>query len=85
MANVSPFVQRASWIWSEEGTHAAPPPETATPSHYQVRLFRRQFRVEDARSFRLIVNVSADSRYLFFCNRRLIGRGPAKGDVNHHF
>ena len=85
MANVSPFVQRASWIWSAEGTHAAPPPEAATPSHYQVRLFRRQFRVADAKSSRLRVNVSADSRYLFFCNGRLIGRGPAKGDVNHHF
>ena len=85
MANVSPFVQRASWIWSAEGTHAAPPPEAATPSHYQVRLFRRPFRVGDAKSSRLTVSVSADSRYLFFCNGRLVGRGPAKGDVNHHF
>src|SRR5688572_17341902 len=85
MANVSPFVQRASWIWSAEGTHAAPPPEAATPSHYQVRLFRRRFQVADAKASRLTVSVSADSRYLFFCNGRLIGRGPAKGDVNHHF
>jgi hypothetical protein len=80
-----PFVNRASWIWSAEGTHAAPPPSASTPSHYQVRLFRRTFAVRDASSAALRVHVSGDSRYLFFCNGRLIGRGPAKGDVNHHF
>ena len=81
----TPFVQRASWIWSAEGTHAAPPPDAATPSHYQVRLFRRTFTVADAAASKLEVHVSADSRYLFYCNGRLVGRGPAKGDVNHHF
>jgi len=80
-----PFVQRASWIWSAEGTHAAPPPSAATPSHYQVRLFRRSFEVTDPAAMRLTVQVSADSRYLFYCNGEVIGRGPAKGDVNHHF
>ncbi len=80
-----PFVQGASWIWSAEGTHAAPPPEASTPSHYQVRLFRRRFHLSQGGRATLTVHVSADSRYLFFCNGRLIGRGPAKGDVNHHF
>ena len=80
-----PFAQRASWIWSAEATHAAPPPEQATPSHYQVRLFRRTFDVRDATAARLAVHVSADSRYLLFCNGELVGRGPAKGDINHHF
>lgn len=80
-----PFIQRASWIWSAEGTHATPPPTAATPSHYQVRLFRRTFEVIDPRAARLEVHVSGDSRYLFFCNGALLGRGPAKGDVNHHF
>src|SRR4051812_45536554 len=80
-----PFVQRASWIWSAEGTHARPPPGDASPSHYQVRLFRRTFEVPDALIAQLQVHVSADSRYLFYCNGQLIGRGPAKGDVNHHF
>ncbi|MBL9211254.1 MAG: alpha-L-rhamnosidase N-terminal domain-containing protein, partial [Opitutaceae bacterium] len=80
-----PFVHGASWIWSAEGTHAAPPPEASTPSHYQVRLFRRRFQSAGGGSDRLTVHVSADSRYLFYCNGRLIGRGPAKGDVNHHF
>lgn len=81
----TPFTQRASWIWSAEATHAAPAPDAATPSHYQVRLFRRTFEVADAKTARLEVHVSGDSRYLFFCNGELVGRGPAKGDVNHHF
>ena len=81
----TPFTQRASWIWSAEATHAAPAPDAATPSHYQVRLFRRTFEVADAKTARLEVHVSGDSRYLFFCNGELVGRGPAKGAVNHHF
>ncbi|MES2696187.1 MAG: alpha-L-rhamnosidase C-terminal domain-containing protein [Verrucomicrobiota bacterium] len=80
-----PFVNGASWIWSREGTHAAPPASEATPSHYQVRMFRRTFEVADPAAVRLEVHVSGDSRYLFYCNGALIGRGPAKGDVNHHF
>lgn len=78
-----PFVNSASWIWSAEATHATPAPADATPSHYQVRMFRRTFsRPADGP---VVVHVSGDSRYLFFCNGTLLGRGPAKGDVNHHF
>ncbi len=82
---MTPFLNSASWIWSAEGSHAAPPPEAATPSHYQVRYFRRPFAVADPAAAALTVHVSGDSRYLFFCNGALLGRGPAKGDVNHHF
>ncbi len=81
----APFTQRASWIWSAEGTHSAALQGKASPSHYQVRLFRRVFEVPAADKARLEVHVSADSRYLFFCNGVPIGRGPAKGDMNHHF
>lgn len=80
-----PFVNSASWIWSAEGTHSAPSPENSTPSHYQVRYFRRTFAVADPAAATLRVDLSADSRYVFFCNGVFIGRGPAKGDVNHHF
>ena len=82
-----PFTQRASWIWSAEGTHAAPAPEAATPSHYQVRLFRRTFDIAPRATdtAKLVVQVSGDSRYLFYCNGELVARGPAKGDVNHQF
>ncbi|MFI5355987.1 MAG: alpha-L-rhamnosidase C-terminal domain-containing protein [Opitutales bacterium] len=79
------FVNSASWIWSAEGSHSAPPPEAATPSHYQVRYFRRTFDVADPAAATLAVDLSADSRYLFYCNGAFIGRGPAKGDVTHHF
>lgn len=80
-----PFIQRASWIWSAEATHAVPMPGQASPSHYQVRMFRRTFDVPAAASPRLLVHVSGDSRYLFYCNGRLVGRGPARGDMHHHF
>lgn len=61
-----------------------PAPGHASPSHYQVRLFRRVFEVSDAHS-RLTVHVSADSRYLLYLNGRLVSRGPARGDIHHHF
>jgi hypothetical protein len=48
-------------------------------------MFRRTFEIADPAQRQLVAHVSADSRYLFFCNGRLVGRGPAKGDVNHHF
>lgn len=43
------------------------------------------FTVADGVRARLVVHVSADSRYLFYCNGGLVGRGPARGDVRHHF
>ncbi len=82
---VKPFVNSASWIWSAEGSHSAPAPKDASPSHYQVRYFRRTFNVADPAQAKLAVELSADSRYLFYCNGVFIGRGPAKGDINHHF
>ncbi len=78
-----PFVQRASWIWSAEGSHAVPPPGASSPSHYQVRRFRRTFSATAGEA--VTVHVSADSRYLLWCNGVLIARGPARGDVHHHF
>src|SRR5688572_13148643 len=80
-----PFVQRASWIWSAEGTHAVPPAGMASPSHYQARYFRRSFELAGPAGAKLVVHLSADSRYLFYCNGAFVGRGPAKGDINHHF
>ena len=79
-----PFSQRASWIWSAEGSHAVPPAGQASPSHYQVRLFRRVFEVADPKA-RVVVHVSADSRYLLYLNGALVSRGPARGDIHHHF
>ena len=81
----TPFLQHASWIWSAEGTHAVPPAGQGSPSHYQVRYFRRTFEVADPAGAALTVHLSADSRYVFYCNGTCLGRGPAKGDINHHF
>lgn len=81
----SPFVQHASWIWSAEGTQAVPADGQASPSHYQVRYFRRTFEVADPAEAALTVHLSADSRYIFYCNGVCLGRGPAKGDIHHHF
>lgn len=78
-----PFVQRASWVWSAEGSHAVPAEGQASPSHYQVRRFRRRFTAAPGAA--MTVHVSADSRYLFYCNGRLVSRGPARGDIHHHF
>ncbi|MBA4137057.1 MAG: hypothetical protein C0518_07055 [Opitutus sp.] len=80
-----PFNSRSAWIWSAEGSHAVPERGQASPSHYQVRYFRRCFNVRDASSAVATVHTSADSRYVVFLNGERIGRGPAKGDINHHF
>ncbi|MDP2138168.1 MAG: alpha-L-rhamnosidase C-terminal domain-containing protein, partial [Candidatus Didemnitutus sp.] len=74
-----------SWIWSAEGSHAFAAPGAATQSHYQVRLFRRLFTVDDPTAATLVAHLSGDSRYLVYCNGTLVARGPAKGDVHHHF
>lgn len=79
----SPFIQRASWIWSAEGTHAVPPVGASSPSHYQVRLFRRRFTA--GTGAKLWVHVSADSRFILYCNGLRVARGPARGDIHHHF
>jgi alpha-L-rhamnosidase len=83
--SAKPFVNSASWIWSAEGSHSAPLPGESTPSHYQVRYFRRTFDLADPGQVNLRVDLSADSRYLFYCNGDFVGRGPAKGDITHHF
>ena len=83
--SAQPFVNSASWIWSAEGSHGVPAPGESSPSHYQVRYFRRTFEVADPVVVNLRVDLSADSRYLFYCNGTFVGRGPAKGDITHHF
>lgn len=80
-----PFCQRAAWIWSSEGTHARPPSGRGSASHYEVRRFRRTFTLAAGAEAPAVIHVSADSRYLLYVNGRLVGRGPARGDIHHHF
>jgi len=75
----TPFDGRARWIWSDEGVAGSRPDSGA----YRVRYFRRDFQAPvDAT---LVVFVTADTRYKFWCNGRLVARGPSKGDIAHHF
>lgn len=77
------FSSGASWIWSDEGISR----ERAgrSPSAYEVRRFRREFTVQTGPQNDLALALSADSRYVAWVDGRLLGRGPAHGDIRHHF
>ncbi|QHI69138.1 alpha-L-rhamnosidase-related protein [Tichowtungia aerotolerans] len=72
----------ARWIWS--GEHIYKRAENGSPSHYEVRRFRRTFEL-NAVPQKLEVSVTGDSRFTLSCNGQIIVRGPAKGDVAHQF
>jgi hypothetical protein len=74
----------ASWIWSDEGVHAR---ETGAASrNYESRWFRFSFVVEEESSAKpFLAAVTADSIYLLWFNGVLVSRGPARGDIRHHF
>jgi len=80
MSSLAPFGGEAKWIWSREGIGSRP---AFSHDNYRVRFFRREF--SGTKDGRLTVHVSADSRYIFWFNGVLIGRGPTRGDVAHHF
>jgi alpha-L-rhamnosidase len=82
MKKITPFDRGTSWVWSKERSYDVL--EHPSPSAYQVRRFRRVFEVgPEARE--QILFITADSRYEVFLDGCLIGRGPAHGDVRHHF
>ena len=72
----------ARWIWSSEQTHLRA--EKHSPSHYEVRRFRREFNLNKVPAESLVA-VSADSRYILYCNGTVVSRGPAKGNIQHQF
>ena len=74
------FNGSAKWIWSSEGCWGKQPAQDP----YRVRYFRRVFDAPTA-DCQLLVHVSADSRYILWCNGIRVGRGPAKGDLAHQF
>ena len=65
---------QAAWIWH---------PATEQP-RFEVCYFRRAFDLRDPRGATLVLHVSADSRYRLYLNGDLVGRGPARGDVEHY-
>jgi alpha-L-rhamnosidase len=82
MKTIMPFDSGTSWIWTQEGAHGVL--QKPSPAAYQVRLFRNSFEVGDAAGEHSLC-ITADSRYEAFLDGRLLGRGPAHGDVRHHF
>jgi alpha-L-rhamnosidase len=62
----------ASWIASADG-----PARDASVQH-----FRRVITLPDVPAH-VVVHVSADNRYILHVNGRLVGRGPARGDLVH--
>lgn len=80
------FNGRSSWIWAdlaayEMGTWSGPTNTGDDP--YLIAYFRRSF--DAPAGAKLTVHVSADSRYILWCNGTRVGRGPGKGDVRHQF
>ncbi|NIA20723.1 MAG: family 78 glycoside hydrolase catalytic domain [Anaerolineaceae bacterium] len=74
LAELGSMVWNAPWIWSEE----------FGDPRYSVRYFRRSFDLDDPGQARLVLHMSADSRYRLCFNGRLVGRGPAKGDFEYY-
>ncbi|HEY3413709.1 MAG TPA: alpha-L-rhamnosidase C-terminal domain-containing protein [Armatimonadota bacterium] len=62
----------ARWIW-DEGI-----PRT-TPVEHEFRLFRRAFQAGSGA--KLVIHVTADSRYQLFLNGERVSIGPCKGDA----
>ncbi len=56
-------------------------PQT-NPNAYGVYVFRKQFDLNTV-SASFPIYVSADNRYKLFVNNKLVGLGPAKGDIAH--
>jgi len=75
-----PFDGSAFWVWSSEGHWAT----QARQDPYRVRYFRRAFEVNDLPA-KLLIHVSADSKYILYVNSQFVCRGPAKGDIAHQF
>ena len=73
------FDGHAKWVWSREGITAGTP----DPRPVQVRYFAR--RIACPEGGRLVLALSADTRYMLYLNGRIIARGPQKGDVAHQF
>ena len=83
MEQLRKMVWNARWIWGPGPGDAVlgPPPNEQA---FSTRYFRRTFDLAVPSAARLVVHVSADSRYRFYVNGRPVGRGPARSDLDHY-
>lgn len=72
-------IWNARWIWHQSY------PWTSDPGAHEMVWFRREFDVTDPHLARLVVDVSADSRYRLFLNGESVSVGPCKGDRSTHY
>ena len=82
---VEPFVTPPETRWYEHGRWPAwwvdmPGRSREWPSF---ALFRLSFSTSDTATVR--VHVSADNRYLLYCDGHLLGRGPERGEPEHWY
>jgi len=78
---------KAQWIWLDPARGDAASSgsaENRTDGNLLV-YFRRKFRLEEAAGARLIVSMSADSRYRLYVNGQSVTFGPARGDLQTHY
>lgn len=73
------FDGRAKWVWSQEGLTRGTP----DPRPVQCRYFARRLTCKSPQ--KVILALSADTRYMLYVNGRIVARGPQKGDVAHQF
>ncbi|HDS74401.1 MAG TPA: hypothetical protein ENN56_02570, partial [Firmicutes bacterium] len=86
MTASSPMNGRSSWVWIDYAAYdmgSWSAPTNTGDSPFLMGYFRRRFTAPA--NARLTLHVSADSRYILWCNGVAVGRGPAKGDVRHQF
>jgi alpha-L-rhamnosidase len=77
-AALLPAADLRTQAWKARWLH----PPGVEPSAPGVFHFRRSFNLSD-KPGKLVVHVTADSRYQLFCNGRKVSAGPARGDLNH--
>ncbi|WP_217592216.1 alpha-L-rhamnosidase C-terminal domain-containing protein [Cohnella sp. GbtcB17] len=70
---------QASWIWHDHS------PIAIKEGEHEKVYFRRKFQVPDVSPVKLVIHVSADSRYRLYVNGKSVAVGPCKGDRHTHY
>ncbi|MFC5407500.1 alpha-L-rhamnosidase C-terminal domain-containing protein [Cohnella soli] len=71
---------KAHWIWKQRTE------VSATEGRHELVYFRRSFALPAEGAGKLVVRVSADSRYRLYLNGKSVSVGPCKGDrYTHHY